>query len=80
MSTIIDYVNELERQKNILADTLAEKGLQVIRDETFNTLIPKVRDISGGGCERVVVSNEHVENFCLGEFENAVFEESDVNV
>lgn len=80
MSTIIDYVNELERQKNVLADILAEKGLQATRDETFNTLIPKVRDISGGGCERVVVSNEYVEKFCLGEFENAVFEESDVNV
>lgn len=80
MSTIIDYVNELERQKNVLADILAEKGLQATRDETFNTLIPKVRDVSGGGCERVVVSNEYIENFCLGEFENAVFEESDVNV
>ena len=80
MSTIIDYVNELERPKNVLADILAEKGLQATRDETFNTLIPKVRDISGGGCERVVVSNEYVEKFCLGEFENAVFEESDVNV
>lgn len=80
MSTIIDYVNELERQKNVLADTLAEKGLQATRDETFNTLIPKVRGISGGGCERVVVSNEYVEKFCLGEFENAAFEERDINV
>lgn len=80
MSTIIDYVNELERQKNVLADTLAEKGLPATRDETFNTLIPKVRDVSGGSCERVVVSNEYIEKFCLGEFENAVFEESDVNV
>lgn len=80
MSTIIEYVDELERQKNILVDILIEKGLQATRNETFNTLIPKVRDVSGGGCERVVVSNEYIEKFCLGEFENAVFEESDVNV
>lgn len=80
MSTIMDYVNELERQKNVLADILAEKGLQATRDETFNTLIPKVRDVSGGGCERVVVSNEYIEKFCLGEFENAVFEESEADV
>ena len=77
---VMDYVNELKRQRDILADILAEKGLQATRDETFNTLIPKVRDVSGGGCERVVVSNEYIEKFCLGEFENAVFEESDVNV
>lgn len=80
MSTIIDYVNELERQKNILADILAEKGLQATRDETFNTLIPKVRDVSGGGSERIVVSNEQIEKFYLGEFENALFEGSEVNV
>ena len=80
MSTIIEYVNELERQKNILVDILTEKGLQATRDEKFNTLIPKVRDISGGGCERVVVSNEYIEKFCLGEFENAVFEESEADV
>ena len=51
MSTIIDYVNELERQKNVLADTLAEKGLQATRDETFNTLIPKIENIGGSGME-----------------------------
>lgn len=77
---VMDYVNELKNQRDKLADILAEKGLQATRDETFNTLIPKVRDVSGGGCERVVVSNEYIEKFCLGEFENAVFEESDVNV
>lgn len=77
---VMDYVNELKNQRDLLADILAEKGLQATRDETFNTLIPKVRDVSGGGCERVVVSNEYIEKFCLGEFENAVFEESDVNV
>ena len=77
---VMDYVNELKNQRDKLADILAEKGLQATRDESFNTLIPKVRDVSGGGCERVVVSNEYIEKFCLGEFENAVFEESDVNV
>ena len=77
---VMDYVNELKNQRDKLADILAEKGLQATRDETFNTLIPKVRDVSGGGCERVVVSNEYIEKFCLGEFENAVFEESAVNV
>lgn len=78
--SVDNYINELKNQRDKLADILAEKGLQATRDETFNTLIPKVRDVSGGGCERVVVSNEYIEKFCLGEFENAVFEESDANV
>lgn len=80
MNTIADYINALKTQRDKLADILAEKGLQATRDETFNTLIPKVRDVSGGGCERVVVSNEYIEKFCLGEFENAVFEESEADV
>ena len=80
MSTIIDYVNELEYQRDLLADILSEKGIEASRSEKFNTLIPKVRDVSGGGCERVVVSNEYIEKFCLGEFENAVFEESEADV
>ena len=80
MNTIADYINALKTQRDLLADILSEKGVESSRSEKFNTLIPKVREISGGGCERVVVSNEYSEKFCLGEFENAVFEESDVNV
>ena len=49
MSTIIDYVNELEYQRDLLADILTEKGIEASKSEKFNTLIPKVRDISGGG-------------------------------
>lgn len=70
MSTIIDYVNELERQKNVLADTLAEKGLQATRDETFNTLIPKVRDIGGSEYEGTILNipflPKNLENFSVG--------------
>lgn len=57
---IMDYINELKNQRDLLADILTEKGVEASRDETFNTLIPKVNDISGGS-ERIVVSNEQIE-------------------
>lgn len=51
MNTIIDYVNELEYQRDLLADILSEKGVTASRSEKFNTLISKVREVSGGGNE-----------------------------
>lgn len=44
---VMDYINELKNQRNLLADILSEKGVEASRSEKFNTLIPKVRDISG---------------------------------
>lgn len=46
---VMDYVNELKNQRDKLADILTEKGVESSRSEKFNTLIPKVNDISGSG-------------------------------
>lgn len=48
MNTIADYINALKTQRDLLADILTEKGIEASKSEKFNTLIPKVRDISGG--------------------------------
>lgn len=44
---VMDYINELKNQRDLLADILSEKGVTASRSEKFNTLIPKVRDVSG---------------------------------
>ena len=49
MSTIMDYVNELEKQRDRLVDILKAKGISASKDQTFNSLVSKVNDISGGG-------------------------------
>lgn len=70
---VMDYVNELKRQRDILADILAEKGLQAARDETFNTLIPKVKDIGGSEYEGTILNipflPKNLENFSVGTIE-----------
>lgn len=67
---VMDYVNELKNQRDKLADILAEKGLQAARDETFNTLIPKVKDIGGSEYEGTVLNvpflPKNLENFSVG--------------
>ena len=67
---VMDYVNELKRQRNILTDILSEKGLQATRDETFNTLIPKVKDIGGSEYEGTILNvpflPKNLENFSVG--------------
>lgn len=67
---VMDYVNELKNQRDKLADILAEKGLQATRDETFNTLIPKVKDIGGSEYEGTVLNvpflPKNLENFSVG--------------
>ena len=47
MSTIIDYVNELERQKRKLVSILNTLNVQSDDTETFNELIPKILQIYG---------------------------------
>lgn len=48
MATTADYLNKLVIQKNTLADNLVVKGIDATHDETLETLVPKVLDISGG--------------------------------
>lgn len=48
MATTAEYLNKLVEQKNALADNLAAKGVSATHDETLETLVPKVLDISGG--------------------------------
>lgn len=49
MATTADYLNKLVEQKNTLADNLVTKGVSASHDETLETLVPKVLDISSGG-------------------------------
>ena len=49
MPTPAEYLNKLVTQKNTLADNLVTKGVTATHDETLETLVPKVLDISGGG-------------------------------
>lgn len=49
MATTTDYLNKLVTQKNTLADNLVTKGVSATHDETLETLVPKVLQISGGG-------------------------------
>lgn len=50
--TMKKYINELRVQRNLLVNALKEKGVEASADEKFNTLIPKIADISGGGDEQ----------------------------
>ena len=49
MASMTDYLNKLVTQKNTLADNLVTKGVTATHDETLESLVPKVLDISGGG-------------------------------
>lgn len=49
MATTADYLNKLVEQKNTLADNLVTKGVTATHDETLDTLVPKVLEISSGG-------------------------------
>lgn len=48
MATTADYLDKLVTQKNALADNLVTKGVAASHDETLETLVPKVLEISGG--------------------------------
>ena len=51
MATTADYLNKLVTQKNNLADNLITMGVIASHDETLETLVPKVLNISGGETE-----------------------------
>ena len=49
MATTAEYLNKLVSQKNTLADNLVTKGVTATHDETLETLVPKVLEISSSG-------------------------------
>lgn len=55
MATTADYLNKLVDQKNALADNLVTKGVVATHDETLDTLVPKILEISGSG-ENIFIS------------------------
>ena len=48
MATIQEQINQLKVDKQTLVDNLIEKGVEATSDETFTTLVPKVKNIQGG--------------------------------
>ena len=63
MATTADYLNKLVIQKNTLADNLVEKGVEATHDETLETLVPKVLNITSGESvnEKYYIYNNGVE-------------------
>lgn len=51
MASMTDYLNKLVMQKNTLVDNLVTKGVEATHDETLETLVPKILNISGGAAE-----------------------------
>lgn len=51
MAMTSDYLDKLVEQKNKLADNLVTKGVDATHEETLETLVPKVLEISGGGSD-----------------------------
>lgn len=49
MATIQEQINQLKIDKQTLVDNLVEKGVEATNNETFTTLVPKVKDIQSGG-------------------------------
>lgn len=49
MPTIAEYLAELNRQRNALAENLTVMGVQATATEKFNALVPKVLQIQTGG-------------------------------
>ena len=49
MPTLRQYLEELIRQRNDLADNLVTQDVPALQTEKLNTLVPKVLDIEGGG-------------------------------
>lgn len=60
MATTAEYLDKLVTQKNTLADNLVEKGITATHDETLETLVPKVLDISSGGNIILSFQNENL--------------------
>lgn len=48
MATISEHIEQLKIDKQTLVDNLVEKGVTATSDETFTTLVPKVKNIQAG--------------------------------
>lgn len=48
MATISEHIEQLKIDKQTLVDNLVEKGVEATSEETFTTLVPKVKDIQSG--------------------------------
>lgn len=48
MATISEHIEQLKIDKQTLVDNLVEKGVTATSNETFTTLVPKVKDIQAG--------------------------------
>ena len=76
---ISDYLNELIAQKTALAENLNAKGVTANTNETLNTLVPKVLNISGGGVAGInkklysfgLVSDIHLKDTSTGATDGA---------
>lgn len=49
MATTQEYIEQLKIDKQTLVDNLVEQGVEATSEETFTTLVPKVKDIQSGG-------------------------------
>ena len=58
MPTTADYINELTKQKNKLADTLNSKGVSADKTEKYNSLVNKVNDIVEVKGEEITLNND----------------------
>lgn len=54
--SVADLLQELQTQKNNLADNLQEKGVLADKTEGFTTLVPKVLEVQGAG-ESIEIQN-----------------------
>lgn len=59
MATTADYLNKLVGQKNTLADNLVTKGVVATHDETLETLVPKILEISGGSPSEITFNGTY---------------------
>lgn len=55
MATTQQYLNEIIKQKKVLAQSLRNNGVEASDDETFNTLIPKTNNIKSEPEEGFVI-------------------------
>lgn len=72
MATTADYLNKLVTQKNTLADNLITKGVTATHNETLETLVPKVLDISGGSSSKSkYISDGLIKSIILNEVDTS---------
>ena len=49
MATVLDYLEELDNQRDLLANFLTAQGVPAEESEKLNTLVPKVLEIASSG-------------------------------